>query len=89
MDITIFTDLTSYTFLDEVVPNVSQGSRFFGFESMPGELITGFSIASEGTGAFPGLDNVTLGRVSVPEPTTLLLLGLGLAGLGFARKRAH
>jgi hypothetical protein len=26
---------------------------------------------------------------SVPEPTTILLLGLGLAGLGFARKRLH
>ena len=25
----------------------------------------------------------------VPEPTTILLLGLGLAGLGFARKRLH
>jgi hypothetical protein len=27
--------------------------------------------------------------VSVPEPTTLLLLGLGVAGLGVARKRLH
>ncbi len=40
-----------------------------------------------------GIDNInfsqrqTQGGIPVPEPTTLALLGLGLAGLGFRRKR--
>ena len=35
-----------------------------------------------------GIDNILQGT-AVPEPTTLLLLGLGLAGLGFTRRRLH
>ena len=50
------------------------------------------------TSAFRGAENLVrqatpvvrpIHEVSVPEPTTLLLLGIGLAGLGFARKRQH
>ena len=55
---------------------------------------TAFSIDFGGTANQVGFDDITFGSnrpgdpgVDVPEPGTLALLGLGLVGLGFARRR--
>ncbi|MBC8240640.1 MAG: PEP-CTERM sorting domain-containing protein, partial [Alphaproteobacteria bacterium] len=44
-----------------------------------------FSYSGAGTGDRIGIDNILFAQV--PEQATLTLFGLGLLGLGFARRR--
>ena len=65
------------------------GDSYRGFISTVG--ITSLTIAAPtGLGAYASLDNLTIGNAVavVPEPASMLLMGLGVAGLLVARRRA-
>ena len=80
---TLLTVAPGGTSVDVSIDGVPQGSVPFG-GSNPPRLLFG-----DGSSGSAGESNWDFININVPEPTTLLLLGTGLAGLVTLRRRTH
>jgi len=65
-------------------PNVA--AQIFDLTMFAGQFVT-LQVHSIHGGANVNIGEVAFEAASVPEPTIIMLLGIGLAGLGFSRKK--
>ena len=74
----------SYTYNDSDLNNFETVN--LGWSNLTSVTFNGFGNTGSGENFFR-LDNLNVAANSVPEPASLLLLGLGLAGIGFTKKK--